>query len=745
MKNIESKLIVFSTQRLVLDFYAKNPQSIAKAMSMKDFFEHLYFVPNKTLISPVLQKIILYNIISQMPSMTNLFTFERSFLGYLESSDFLGHFFREIVTHNINFAKIPTKDIYGDYAEHLQILESIFNRYNQKLNEYGFCAVAHQDEAQILGEFIISFSQIEVYLDGLLNPFEVWLLNQSARLTPLIIHIRTDRYNKDHFKWLGVEIQAGFEYAIDFTSKAIKTQKPLHTKHDIKAFSFDMRLSQSAYILEKVRSLLDSGVSAQDIVVVLPDMNYRDFLQTLDLAHNLNYAMGRSVADFEWFEKLEKMCQAKAEHTSHIESLSVIIQNLVIPPKILEKMQYILAQYEWILSEIKTLSWEDFTHLFLQEILALSIDDVSGGKVRVIGILETRGLEFEYALIADFNDGFIPRVRDDDMFLNTAMRQALGMPTLKDKQDLQKHYYYQLFCNVQKTRITYCSNDEESQASLLDECGIKTYNGDERFILFPQKSLPAYKDEEIIGRIDSNFIFSATSMNVFLECKRKFYYRYILKVLQDKEPSENLELGNAIHKALFTAFKKYENKHIVSADIKAIKEDFESNLFAQANNKTQEFYYLLVCKQMRGFWREEEKRAKEGFRVLGCEISYEGEIDGRKIKGRFDRIDAMQDGIRILDYKYKKNYKASFPRLQLTLYKMLLEKDSEYKDKQITAEALFLREYEGHYQALEDEDFIQEQEKIQNLITESQSEISFELADYGKCRGCDFAGFCNRL
>ena len=78
---------------------------------------------------------------------------------------------------------------------------------------------------------------------------------------------------------------------------------------------------------------------------------------------------------------------------------------------------------------------------------------------------------------------------------------------------------------------------------------------------------------------------------------------------------------------------------------------------------------------------------------------------------------------------------------------MLLEKDSEYKDKQITAEALFLREYEGHHQALEDKDFMKEQERIQNLIAESKkAEISFDLVDdYKKCKDCEFAGFCNRL
>ena len=192
--DLENVLYVFSTQRLVIDFYSKQPQGLMpKALSISDFFKKSYIVPNKTRISHTIQSIILQDILREIiekkPNITNLFVFEKSFLGYLEGSDFLLHLFNEIKSHNINFDDIPNIDIYADFTEHLAIIEEIFTRFENVLQKEQFFSLPHKDEITIISQFVHSFQKIEFFLDGFLTPLEVHILQQIAFLVPVHIHL----------------------------------------------------------------------------------------------------------------------------------------------------------------------------------------------------------------------------------------------------------------------------------------------------------------------------------------------------------------------------------------------------------------------------------------------------------------------------------------------------------------------------------------------------------------------------
>lgn len=787
---VDSELFVFSTQRLVLDFYAKNPQAssadiansqdlhlraqdshtqtphtqaqvqtpqtpIERAMSVGDFFAHVFFVPDRMLIPRNIQKVILCNIIADMPNITNVFVFEHSFLGYLESSDFLISFFRELTLHNVDLKQIPLQDIYGDYVEHLQILEQIWDRFSQKLQEYKFCATPKISEIQIVSEFLRAFSKVHIALDGFLNPLEIFILQQAMQITSIILHIQIDRYNKEHFKWLGISLCENHNYEIDLASKTILSQSAYPQALDIKAFGFSMRISQASYVLEKIQELLGAGIDADKIAVVLPSKDYQNFLYTLDLARNLNYAMGKSIVDSEWFMVLEKTL-SQAESIDSSESYFDFINQCIaqsqishqIPSVILHKIQEILLQYEPIHAEIQKLQWADFVELFLREIKELSIDDVGGGQIRVMEVLETRGLDLEYVFVVDFNASTIPKVKDSDMFLNSALRQSLDMPTMKDRQDLQKHYYYQLFLRASKARLTYCANDEENPASMIDELGIPTFDGDERFALFEQIAMKPYQEEEIIDTIDSSFVFSYSSLKVLLQCKRKFYYYYMCNLKKPLPPNTNQEIGESIHDSLKEAYGAHLNQMLYQKDIEMIEREFYAHILPQS--RIQEFLFEFHRFEMAGFWEYEKQRAQNGFQVIGCEVAKEGVIEGRRVKGRFDRIDIENGVIKIFDYKFQKYPKTDkeaqrFLSLQLGLYTMLeaqnLESSAESRD--IEVGAFFLRD-SNVFQSISKEALHNAKEEIQSALQESHAEMNFEKADYKQCARCEYVAFCNR-
>lgn len=815
----ERTLYVFSTQRLIMDFYSKQPQGLMpKALSIGEFFKKSYTIPHKTHINHRIQTIILQGIlreiIEQKPNITNLLVFEKSFLGYLEGSDFLLYLFGEIKGHNIKFSDIPNSDIYADFTEHLAIIEEIFTRFENVLQKERFFSIPHKDEIVIIGEFIRSFDKIEIFIDGFLTPLEFYILEQIALFTPLYIHLKLDRYNALHFPYIAKMLQpnsleSGFSYTIniqaadiqaievqagakDFLTKKssiaksnaqdcvekiahdstqsttsqslayknlasqnfecqapqnliceIVQKSPLASLPSIEAFGFELRIGQCAFVLEKVRELLASGVDGEQIAIITSSKDIVEFFELLDEARNLNYAMGKEQSGI--FDKLESLLYASYQKTSpnqnlntqnnanisqqstNLSTLESILDSSGIyadtSPNIANAIQEILLQYAKIASYMDALQWQEVVEVFLEDLHSLRENDTSGGKVRVIEVLETRGLSFEYVFVLDCNDGFIPKVKDSDMFLNTFIRTKLGMPTLKDREQLQKHYYYSLFLHTRKAvYLVHTQNDETARANLLDELNIKSQNGDELYALFPSQSLPAFVNEEIIlprndlpskhlsqkedfrifGSLDG-FRFSPTSLWVFSQCKRKFYFQYLLKIAPQNEENLSMEIGTNLHSALCFAFGKYKNTPLSLEILSKIKQEFEARLGilfdeegkaqgAQETTMQERFAYEINKLEMRGFWDSEKNRIKQnsqenlsqnvdknGLCVLDCECEIESSLlyNGKRflLKGRIDRLDMDAQGrIWILDYKYSRDkaYKVYY-NFQLAFYKLLVE------------------------------------------------------------------------
>ena len=764
----ERTLYVFSTQRLIMDFYSKQPQGLMpKTLSIGEFFKKSYTIPHKTHINHRIQTIILQGIlreiIEQKPNITNLLVFEKSFLGYLEGSDFLLYLFNEIKQHNIKFSDIPNSDIYADFTEHLAIIEEILTRFESVLQKERFFSIPQKDEIVIISEFVRSFDRIEIFVDGFLSPLESYFLEQIALFTPLYIHFKLDRYNVLHFPYIAKmlepsSLESGFSYTIEvqknpdfqsippqnLTCKIIQ-KSPLASLPSIEAFGFELRIGQCAFVLEKVRELLASGVDGEQIAIITPSKDIVEFFELLDEARNLNYAMGKE--QFGVFDKLESLLYARHQKTNPSENNTILdtqnstnisqqnanlstLESLLdssgiyatTSPNIANSIQEILLQYTQIASYINTLEWQEVVEVFLEDLHSLRENDTSGGKVRVIEVLETRGLSFEYVFVLDCNDDFIPKVKDSDMFLNTFMRSKLGMPTLKDREQLQKHYYYSLFLHTRKAvYLSHTQNDETTRASLLDELDIKSQNGDELYALFPSQSLPAFVDEKIIlpredllnknlskkedfrifGSLDG-FRFSPTSLWTFCQCKRKFYFKYLLKIAPQDEENLSMEIGTNLHNALCLAFGKYKNTPLSLEILSKIKQEFEARLGEGFDEKAQsaqeykitmqeQFAYKINALEMRGFWESEANRIQDSQEILSqgagkntlCVLDCERELEssllhnGKRflLKGRIDRLDMDAQGrIWILDYKYSRDkVDKAYYNFQLAFYKLLVE------------------------------------------------------------------------
>ncbi len=97
--------------------------------------------------------------------------------------------------------------------------------------------------------------------------------------------------------------------------------------------------------------------------------------------------------------------------------------------------------------------------ILLQKVNSISLDDVNSGKITVMGLLESRTVCFDTVIICDFNEQFIPKASLKDKFLSTKVKEFAKLPTLKDRESLQKYYYKRVIQNCKNLYVSYVSND----------------------------------------------------------------------------------------------------------------------------------------------------------------------------------------------------------------------------------------------------------------------------------------------
>ncbi|MFA7500921.1 MAG: PD-(D/E)XK nuclease family protein, partial [Sulfurimonas sp.] len=309
-----------------------------------------------------------------------------------------------------------------------------------------------------------------------------------------------------------------------------------------------------------------------------------------------------------------------------------------------------------ILPFMKEMSVKSIVSVFLQRLSSRTFDDVRGGKVTVMGVLETRSVEFDAVIIVDFSDNNVPKKSDKDMFLNTQVREAANLPTMSDRENLQKHYYEMLINNSKEVAISFVKSKDSSGSRFLKQLGIKEKNIhselDYANILFERKTPHVKAEKDIV--LEYSFKdkkLSATKLKTFLTCKRKYYYRYVEHVNGHEIPKDmprEYEIGLDVHNAL----KELYSKKSSYESVEKLKKDLHVELDEACGSSELEKYLIAMQKRrMDAFCENEVKRFAKGWQVYRCEESMQTQFAGMILEGVIDRIDKCANEIAVLDYK----------------------------------------------------------------------------------------------
>ncbi|EJB66568.1 ATP-dependent deoxyribonuclease AddB [Helicobacter pylori] len=769
----KTPLFVFSSTRRLKHFYLEQGEGfLPNAMSMGNFFEQAFYIPNKKKIPNNVRLILMIDTIKAIAKekksiLEGLLLFENSFLGYLESTSFLFDLFDELSSACIKLNELSSKDIYLDYEKHLEVLEMIYDRYIKKLEGLGFYDKIMQEKPAILKEFFEHFSSIEWHLDGFMSVFERQCLLEVAELVPITLHLSCDKYNQKFLEFLNLKLETDCDYSIDFKTQKILSQTFNDQKIEPKLYANSSYLKQGALVLQTIEEYLQKDNDPNKMAIITPNADFLPFLKLLDKNNNLNFAMGLGAKNSPYYTELVKILEDLQTSDFNLSGSALLdLENITLPlleqqsskekAPLKEVHSQIMHQYHLLKDTLKNYSLKDLLHLYLQEFEAnFRLDDSSGGKIRVMDTLETRGMQFDKIVIVDFNETCVPSLKDCDLFLNSALRKSLNLPTLLDKKNLQKHYYYQLFKNSKEITLSYIESETSKASNMLLELDLHIEPIKDAYTLFAPSPLKDYQEEEIKAAIPKDFSFSASSLNAFLTCKRRFYYHYMKCFKESPKDENNSAVGSLLHELLKEAYGKDKNPYALEERLIQLLETRE-NITPKERLDT-----LIALKKIQAFYLKEKERFKAKIKILDLEKSFETTIQGVAFKGRIDRIDKTADNeVILLDYKFKSDLKLDnmsktqreglspieiaqiSTDYQMAIYAFAL-KNLGYK-KPIKAFFYDLRKGE-----LLEEDELILQAKMDHLefslIPKLKQEIDFEKTlEVKDCEYCSFKDMCSR-
>lgn len=779
----KKKLLVFPTSRAIRDYISKqksNNTLLPFILTIDEFLKKSISLSNLKYCEEEHRVLFLNEAIKNID--IKKLGISDNFTKFLKQSDYIYRFFLELASEKVEIEEIQNVDTYDFYLEHLEILKAIKKKYIEILENNSYVDKINLDKHYEINEnFLDKFQDIELHFEGYFTKVEFEIVEKISQKIDTKIIFYSNSYNQkslEVFKNLNINLKIDYKYKIDLTNRIIIDEeeiKSLLESYEIKGFS--SRLNQIAYIKSCIEKSVLNGVNPKDIALVLPDESFVSSIELFDDERYFNYAMGKSIKnkelyqisnaiylylsedeeknisnisylkiDKEFIDKSIKPFWNKVTNKELFVSITDFIKQKEKNIELIEKYDELLYKLNITLfSNENKILLKDVYKIFLQKLSSITLDDINSGKITVLGLLETRAVSFDTVVICDFNESYIPKISVKDKFLSTRLKQLANLPTQFDRESLQKYYYKRLISSSKNVFISYV-NSETNQisrfANELFEKNITTDTNDSfyKHILYDNHKI-SYFDEDIVSKIDlTKFIWSATSFKNFLECKRRFYLQYILKINEHtiSLKPKGYELGDIIHSILEDYYSK-DNKNSIEELFLKYK---SSNPFLTLD--------LEVWKKKLLNFYEFDKQRLINREIIMIEKEFNCSFNNINIKGIIDRVDKFEDNYEVIDYKTSstlsvdtlKTYEKSVD-FQLEFYYIALQQ--LFKNSNIKAFYYDLNEC-----LLKEEIAIQEKlellsSKFDELKELSKNEINFlKCEDKSNCLYCAYKIICNR-
>jgi len=517
------------------------------------------------------------------------------------------------------------------------------------------------------------------------------------------------------------------------------------------------------------------------------------------------------ISDLFGFEDAVKVFKGAEDSSSTFQNVSnlllLIVENgtnrpgfendiLLFMAAEIQKAENLLKNH---LTEIRTeTAWTIIRDLVNALRIPFSGEPVQG--LQVMGFLETRGLDFENIILLNVNEGVLPADGQHHSFIPFALRKAFGLSTYLERESSYAYHFYRLLHRAKRIYLTYNSEagatggGEPSRyiQQLIREVGPKSSPN----IKINQRSVaaslgsPSYepisitKDASVMETLqyfikgaetEKRGALSSTAISTYINCSLQFYFKHVAGLREEQEDSEKIDaagFGNILHKVMELLYAPFQGKVVANDDVNEmllksnrLVEDVVDDEFSTKYNQLQgtdiltgEVIKTMVVKILKA----DQKSAPftiektEGRFNTSIEIGQE-EIN---LTGIFDRVDLVNDGYRIIDYKtgnvelesagiielFKNPKKKTL--FQLHLYKLLYE--SIHPERNAKAGFYAVRQMKDGVSfpkhGIDSEKMKEFKSRLVELLNQIYNpDIPFlQTHDLSRCQYCPYTELCKR-
>lgn len=318
--------------------------------------------------------------------------------------------------------------------------------------------------------------------------------------------------------------------------------------------------------------------------------------------------------------------------------------------------------------------------------------------MQVMGVLETRNLDFRNLIMLSLNEGQLPKSSGESSFIPYNLRKAFGMTTIEHKNAVYAYYFYRLIQRAENVTLVYNTSSDglnrgEWSRFMLQFLVEWPHDISREFLeagQSPQSSrdICIEKTPEILNRLrntynfESNskaFALSPSALNAYLDCRLRFYYRYVAGLKTPDEVSAEIDsalFGTIFHRSAELAYGDLSanGKEIRKEDLERLLRDdvrlqgyvdraFKEEFFHVDLNERPEYngVQLINSKVIGSYLRQLLRNDLQyaPFSMAGMEKKVQEEVTVNtpespikiRIGGTIDRMDCKGDTLRIVDYK----------------------------------------------------------------------------------------------
>lgn len=388
-----------------------------------------------------------------------------------------------------------------------------------------------------------------------------------------------------------------------------------------------------------------------------------------DLARFLTLSSTKWIDSKDCIENLKSILRVSLQK---IKDESYFVKNQIsVAGKVLNKVESLIKKYDSV--EIL-----DLQMLILQigREMSIAMKGEADG-LQVMGLLETRNLDFDVVNMLSVNEGVIPKNKNSNSLIPYDVRKYYNLPTYNQQQAVYAYHFYRLLHNAKKINLFYNSLSdssglgEPSRFIRQIEYELVKKNPKVKLQYFQYKSpiinlksniISVDKDDTMLKKITK---LSPTSISTYLRCSLQYYWKYIMNINCD-EVNEEIQMnviGSIIHNTLDELYRNFGNEIVTESKFLEVRNQYldkcyqnalRNNNFRNGLPKTgfNSIIASVIDTMISRFLDNEHNIVKENsLRILCTEKELSFHLNNVELHGFADRIDLLNDKLRVIDYK----------------------------------------------------------------------------------------------